>query len=145
MPCYPLHFSASTYHAVHHRFCLKTCIKLKQQKLYCYLIWYCHFPKVYLLRIAVLTVTSSVSAHLGGSQSPSQSEVQEAWWKCFHLRRAQGSLLALHVAHQVWETRHRGSAKAKFSSPAKCHRAFNIYPVEITIIKVSFPLPPEMD
>lgn len=55
MPCYPHCFGASIHSAVHHRSCLKTCIKLKQQKLYCPLIWYCHFPTAYLPRIAMLT------------------------------------------------------------------------------------------
>lgn len=64
MLCYPLYFGASIHSAVHHRFCLKTCIKLKQQNLYCHLIGYCHFPGVYLPRTTVIVSSHHLCLHI---------------------------------------------------------------------------------
>lgn len=109
--------------------------------------WALPFPKsLFTENHSVHIITSSVSAHLGGSQNPSQSEVQESHGKAPTWGRHRDPCLVLPVAPQVWEMRHcMGSAKPKFSSPAKCHTACNISPVQMTIIKVSFPQLPEKD
>lgn len=55
--------------------------------------WVLPFPKsLFTKNHSVHSITSSVSAHLGGSQNPSQSEVQEVLCRGSHLGQAQGSL-----------------------------------------------------
>lgn len=107
--------------------------------------WVLPFPKsLFTKNHSVHGITSSVSAHLGGSQNPSQSEVQEVLWKGSHLGQAQGSLPGVpRHTPSVGNQALYGSARPKFSSPAKCQTACNIYPVQIAIIKVSFLLLPE--
>lgn len=136
MLCYPLYFGASIHSAVHHRFCLKTCIKLKQQNLYCHLIGYCHFPGVYLPRTTAIVSSHHLCLHIW--------EVPKALPKarCRKLcgKAAQGSLpgVPCHTPG-VGNEALNGSAKPSFSSPAKCHTACSIYPAHIPIMKVSFP------
>lgn len=144
MPCYPLYFGASIHNALHHRFCLKTCIKLKQQNLYCHLIGYCHFPTVYLPRIRVFVSYHHLCLHIWEvPKTLLKVRCRKSHGKTPTWGRHRGPCLVLPVTHQVWAL--YGSAKPKFPSPAKCHTACNIYPVQITIIKVSFPQLPEKD
>lgn len=55
MPCFPPCLGVNMHNAVHHRFSLKIHIKLKQQKLFCRLIWYCYFPTL-CLQCSVITL-----------------------------------------------------------------------------------------
>lgn len=55
--------------------------------------WVLPFPNsLFTENHSARVITSSVSAHLGGSQNPSRGEVQEVWWRSSHLGQAQESL-----------------------------------------------------
>lgn len=92
MPCFPPCLGVNTHNAVHHRFSLKIHIKLKQQKLFCRLIWYCYFPTL-CLQCSVITLFVSHVCEV--------PQVPQKQWAPFHLRHVE----------QAGEPRHCSSAK----------------------------------
>lgn len=145
MPCYFLYFGTSMHKAVHHRFSLKTCIKLKQQKLYCHLIWYCHFPTVYLPRIAVLISQHHLCLHIW--EVP---KIFTKWGAGSFVEMLPPVACAVLPACTACCTPSVGNeapwlSKTKIFFSCKVSHSLEVYPVQITIMKVSFPLLPEMD
>lgn len=123
MPCYPLHFGASIHNALHHRSCLKTCIKLKQQKaLLPFNLALPFSESLFTENCGADTVTSSVAAQLRGSQNPAQGEVQEGSWRRFHPWCVRGSLL-VHVLHAECGKRGPRLSKTKRSLSRKVSRS----------------------
>lgn len=81
--------------------------------------WVLPFPRsLFTENHSVHIVTSSVSAHLGGSQNPPQGEVQEVSWKDPHLGQAQGSLPLLHSKCGKWGTIRLSKTKILLSCKA---------------------------
>lgn len=145
MPCYPLYFGASIDNAVHHRFSLKTCIKLKQQKLYCHLIWYCHFQEFVYRELQCSYHNIICVCTSGRFPKPFTKRGAGRLVEILPPAACTGRPACIACCTPSVGNKAPWFSQTRIFLSHKCHTAFNIYPVQITIIKVSFSLLPEMD